>query len=122
MKCHVKPGLKIAFLKINCKSSEILAELIKTNLVFRSLELTKLFVTQRVILPRSSLSEEILSTLEISLELGRGLLGNIVEECKVESSAYEWMGLSETDNRSLMKIRKRVGDKTQPCGTPLLIG
>ena len=83
--------------------------------------MTKLSAPQLAILPRSSLREEIVSTLETSLELEEGLEGNIVEECKVESSAYEWMGLSEIDNRSLMKIRKRVGDNTQPCGTPLLI-
>ena len=109
------------FLKFICKSSESFDKLIITNCVFRSLKLTKLSAPQLAILPRSSLREEIVSTLETSLELEEGLEGNIVEECKVESSAYEWMGLSEIDNRSLMKIRKRVGDKTQPCGTPLLI-
>ena len=34
--------------------------------------------------------------------------------CRVESSAYKWIGLDEDDRRSLMKRRKRVGDKTEP--------
>ncbi len=45
-----------------------------------------------------------------------------VEKCKVESSAYEWIGQFVTERRSLMNRRKRVGDRTEPCGTPLLIG
>ena len=84
------------FLKFICKSSEIFDKLIITNCVFRSLKLTKLSAPQLAILSRSSLREEIVSTLETSLELEEGLEGNIVEECKVESSAYEWMGLWET--------------------------
>ena len=63
--------------------------------------MTKLSAPQPAILLRSASREEIVSTLDISLGSGEGLLGNIVEECKVESSAYEWMGLSEIDNRSL---------------------
>ncbi|MEL6629683.1 MAG: hypothetical protein AAFQ92_29645, partial [Bacteroidota bacterium] len=39
---------------------------------------------------------------------------------RVESSAYEWIGLEEDERRSFMKRRKRVGDKTEPCGTPLV--
>ena len=80
-------GLITVSLKLICKSSEILAKLTMTNCVFRSLKFTKFSVPQLAILSRSSLSEEIVSTLEISLELVKGLLGNIVEECKVESSA-----------------------------------
>ena len=82
---------------------------------------TKLSVPKLAILPRSSLTEEIVSTLEISLEMDVGFLENIVEDCNVESSEYGWMGLWETVSRSLMKIRKRVDDKTQPCRTPLSI-
>ena len=98
------------FLKFICKSSESFDRLIITNCVFRSLKLTKLSVPQLAILLRSSFREEIVSTLEISLESVEGLLGNIVEECRVESSAYEWMGFCDTFKRSLMKIRKRVGE------------
>ncbi len=50
-----------------------------------------------------------------------GLLSKEVEKCKVESSAYEWIRQFVTE-RSLMNKRKRVGDRTEPCGTPLLIG
>ena len=106
---------------MTCKSSVCLERDIKTNWVFWSLKLTRLSAPQLAILSRSSLREEIVSTLETSLVLKEGLFGKIVEECKVESSAYEWIGLDVTDRRSLMKMRKRVGDKTQPCGTPLLI-
>ena len=67
------------------------------------------------------LSFKIVSTLDWSLVSIEGGLRNIVEECKVESSAYEWIELDVMDKRSLMKIRNKVGDKTQPCGTPLLI-
>ena len=45
-----------------------------------------------------------------------------VEEWRVESSAYEWIGLDEQLRRSLIKSKNRVGDKTEPCGTPLLTG
>ncbi len=50
-----------------------------------------------------------------------GLLSKEVEKCKVESSAHEWMGKLVME-RSSMNKRKRVGDRTEPCGTPLLIG
>ena len=85
MKCGV--GLIKEFLKFICRYTEFFAKLIKKNCVFRTLRLTKLSVPQQAILPRSSLGEEIVSTLDISLELVEGLSGNIVEECKVESSA-----------------------------------
>ena len=54
--------------------------------------------------------------------LKEGVLGNTVEECKVESSEYECIGLDDMDKRSLMKMRNRVGDTTQHSGTPLFIG
>ena len=66
-----------------------LERLISINCVFKSLKLTRFSAPQLAILSRSSLREEIESTLEASLELVEGLLGKIVEECKVESSAYE---------------------------------
>ena len=49
-------------------------------------------------------------------------LGNIVEECEVKLSAYECIGLDGMDKRSLIKMRNRVSDKIQLCGTPLFIG
>ena len=73
------------------------------------------------ILSRSSFREEIVSTLDVSRELMEGFLGYIVEECRVESSAYEWIGFDVMARRSLIKIRNSVGDNTQPWGTPLLI-
>ena len=118
---NVVVGVITEFLKFIFKSSEIFDKLITTNCVFRSLKLTKLSIPQPAILCRSLLREEKVSTLEISQKLEEGLLSNIEEECRVESSVYEWMGFYDTFKRSLMKIRKRVGDKTQPCGTPLLI-
>ena len=60
--------------------------------------------------------------LDESILLTEGGLGNIVEECKVELAAYECIGLDVMVKRSLIRIRNRVGDKTQPCGTLLLIG
>ena len=39
----------------------------------------------------------------------------------MESSAYEWIELVVVERRSLIKRRKRVGDRTVPCGIPLLI-
>ena len=38
-----------------------------------------------------------------------------------ESSAYEWIGLDVMDKKSLIKMRNRVGDNTQPFVTTLLI-
>ena len=84
-------GLIAVFLNMIFSSSVRLERLISINWVFKSLKFTKLSVPQLAILSRSSLREEIESTLEASLELDEGLLGNIVEECKVESSAYEWI-------------------------------
>ena len=46
-----------------------------------------------------------------------GFLGNTVEEFKEESSAYKCIEFDNMDKRSLIKMRKSVGDKTQPCGT-----
>ena len=40
----------------------------------------------------------------------------------VESSAYEWIGHRIKLRKSLIDYRKRVGDRTESCGTPLLIG
>ena len=79
------------FLNMTFSSSERLERLISINWVFRSLKLTKLSVPQLAILSRSSLREKIASALDESLVLVEGLLGNIVEECKVESSPYEWI-------------------------------
>ena len=54
--------------------------------------------------------------------LVEGVLRNIVEECQVESSAYDRIGLDVMNKRSLITMRNRVDDNTQYCGTPLLIG
>ena len=77
-----------AFLNMKFSSSVSLERLISINCVFRLLKVTKLSVSQLVILSRSSLREDIVSTLEASLELDEGLLGEIVQVCKVESSTY----------------------------------
>ena len=77
-------GLITESLKFICKSSEFLAKLIIANWVFRSSELTKLSAPQLAILPRSALSEEIVSTLDMSLELVEGLSGNFLIEYIVE--------------------------------------
>ncbi len=61
------------------------------------------------------------SSLESCKSCRVGLLSKEVEKCKVESSAYEWIEQFGTE-RSLMNKRKRVGIRTEPCGTPLLIG
>ena len=87
----MRVGLIAVFLNIIFKSSVRLERLISINWVFKSLKFTKLSVPQLEILSRSSLREEIVSTLEASLELDEVLLGNIVEECKVKSSTYEWI-------------------------------
>ena len=65
---------------------------ISTEIVFFGLlRLTKLFALQLAILSKSSLREE------ESLVLMEDALGKIVEECKVESSAYECIGLDVTE-------------------------
>ena len=85
----------------------------KADFIFWTLKLTKLSFTQ-LALSKSSLKEEIVSILDDSLMLIDGILGNSVEECKVESSANECIGLDVTERWSLIKIRNRVGDNTQP--------
>ncbi len=71
---------------------------------------------------RSEVKRSAASSLESCKSCIVGLLSNEVEKCTVESSAYEWIGHFVTERRSLMNKRKRVGDRTEPCGTPLLIG
>ncbi len=61
------------------------------------------------------------SSLESCKSCRVGLLSHEVEKCKVESSAYEWIGQLIME-RSLRNNRKREGDGTELCGTPLLIG
>ncbi len=71
---------------------------------------------------RSEVKRSATSCLEFCKSCRVGLLSNEGEKCKVESSAYEWIGQFVTERRSLMNKKKRVGDRTEPCGTPLLIG
>ncbi len=71
---------------------------------------------------RSDVKRSVASSLESCKSCRVDLLSNEVEKCRVESSAYEWIGKFVTERRSLMNKRKRVGDSTEPCGTPLLIG
>ncbi len=70
---------------------------------------------------RSEVKRSAASSLESCKSCRVGLLSKEVEKCKVESSACEWIGPFVME-RSLMNNRKRVGDRTEPCGTPLLIG
>ena len=65
--------------------STILDKLINIIII----KLTKLSAPQLAILLRSSMREDIVSTLNASLELIEGFRGNIVEKCKVKSSVYE---------------------------------
>ena len=44
------------------------------------------------------------------------------ETCRVESSAKAWIREDGVWRRSLMKRRKRIGDRIEPCGTPLATG
>ena len=66
--------------------------------------------------------------MEVTIDLRdiRRLLGpgadlKPLDTSRVESSAYEWIGLIVVERRSLMNRRKSVGDRTELCGTPLLI-
>ncbi len=71
---------------------------------------------------RSEVKRSAASSPESCKSCRVGLISNEVKKCKVESSAYVWIGQFATERRSLMNKRKRVGDRTEPCGTPLLIG
>ena len=48
--------------------------------------------------------------------------GKDMEECNVESSAYECIRLFVEERRSLIKRRKSVGDRMEPQITLLLVG
>ena len=111
---NVVVGLMGVFLNTTFSSSVRLERLIRINCVFKPLQLTRLSVPEMAILSRSYLKEKIVSTLESSLELVDGLLGMRVVKFIVYRSDV-------MARRSLMKMRKSVGEKTQPCGTPLLI-
>ncbi len=71
---------------------------------------------------RSEVKRSAASSLEYCKSCRLGLLLKEVEKCKVESAAYEWIGKFVTERRSLMNKRKRVGDRTEPSETLLLIG
>ncbi len=71
---------------------------------------------------RSEVKRSAASSLESCKSCRMGLLSKEIEKCKVESSAYEWIGQFVTERRSLMNKRKRVGVRTEPCGTLMLIG
>ncbi len=70
---------------------------------------------------RSEVNRSATSSLESCKSCRVGLLSKEVEKCKVESSVYERIGQFVTE-RSVMNKRNRVGDRTEHCGTPLLIG
>ncbi len=70
---------------------------------------------------RSEVKRSAASSLEFCKFCRVSLLSKEVEKCKVESSAYEFIEQFGME-RSLMNNRNRVGDRTEPCGTPLLIG
>ncbi len=70
----------------------------------------------------SEVKRSAVSSLESCKSCRVGLLSEEIEKCKVESSAYECIGQFVTERRSLMNKRKRVGDRTEPCGTQLFIG
>ncbi len=81
---------------------------------------TRFLLSQSEMKARSEVKRSAASSLESCKSCKVGLLSKEVLKCKVESSAYEWIGQFVTE-RSLMNKRKRVGDKTELCGTPLLI-
>ncbi len=66
---------------------------------------------------RSEVKRSVASSLESGKSCRVVLLSKEIEKCKVGSSTYESIGQLITE-RSLMNIRKRVGDRTEP----LLIG
>ncbi len=82
---------------------------------------TRFLLPQSEMRTRSEVKRSAASSLESCKSCRVGLLSKEVEKCKVESSVYKWVGEFVTE-RSLMNKRKRVGDRTEPCGTPLLIG
>ncbi len=83
---------------------------------------TRFLLPQSEMRARSEVKRSAASSLEFCTSCRVGLLSNEVEKCKVESSAYEWTGQFVIEEKSYMNKRKRVGDRTEPCGTPLLIG
>ncbi len=82
---------------------------------------TRFLLPQSEMRARSKVQCSAASSLESCNSCRVGLLSKEVEKCKVESSAYELIEQFVTE-RSLMNKRKRVGDRTEPCGTLLLIG
>ncbi len=92
------------------------------ELCFEAFKDTRLLLPQSVMRARSEVKRSAASSLKSCRSFRVGLLSKEIEKCKVESSAYEWIGEFVTEKRSLMNNRKRVDDRTEPCGTPLLIG
>ncbi len=83
---------------------------------------TRFLLPQSEMRARSEVKRSSASSLE-SCKFSRvGLLSKEIEKCKVESSAYEWIGQFVIERKSLMNKRKRMGDRTEPCASPLLIG
>ena len=91
------------------------------ELFFETLNNTRFSLPQSEIKENSEVRHSVMSSRESFTCFWFGRLEKDVK-CKVESSAYEWIGHSVRLRRSLMNNGKRVDDRTEPCGTPLLIG
>ncbi len=71
---------------------------------------------------RSEVKRCAASSLESCKSCRVSPLSKEVEKCNVESSAYECMEQLLMKRGSLINNGKRGGDRTEPCGTLLLIG
>jgi hypothetical protein len=104
--------------KATRKSGGSLAREIGSSWVLSELKDTKLSSPHCCIKVRSEEMESDMAWCEVSLFLVDGARKYEEEACRVASSAYECMGFSVVERRSSINIRKRVGDRTAPCGTP----
>ena len=101
---------------------EDLVEWIDERIEFLRHWTTQGFLPQSEIKERSGVRRYVVSPCESFTCFWCGLLEKDMDKCKVESLAYEWIGHWVRLRRSLMNNSKRVSDKTEPCGAPLLIG
>ena len=92
------------------------------NCVLEALNVTKFWEPHSDILSRSELTVEAMRVWE-SVRSAREQGESKAEEmCRVESSAKACIREEVELRRSLMNSRKRVGERTEPCGTPLKTG
>ena len=96
-------------------------EIVK-SCVLEVLNLTKLRVLHSEMLCKSELIVEDIARRDWDRALEEGWHWKEEDLCRFESSAKEWISEAVAWRRSFIKRKNRVGERTEPWGTPLETG